>query len=120
MKKRYIFNIICFNNIFFLYSFFGKSGILDMYYVCNPIIQIILYKIQYGFFNKHNKVIDKMNTKYNKQVLLNYVREMMEEEEDDDDDDDESIAILDENLELSLLGYETNNNEQKFDSIEIN
>ena len=90
-----------------MYYFFAMSGALEMYYILSPFIQFYLFRIQYVLHDKHNKIIETMNLKYNNQMLLNY-----EEEEE------EEIALFDEDLESSLLGEEKIS-EQKFDTIEI-
>ena len=109
--KKYLFNVLCFNYIYYLYAFFGMNDFLETYYIISPIMQIFLFRLQITLYINHDKVIDNMNTKYNNQELLNYVNE-----------EEEEIAIIDEtneNLELALLSGETKNNINDFDSIEI-
>tara|TARA_X000000368_G_C23016376_1_gene705895 strand:- start:843 stop:1709 length:867 start_codon:yes stop_codon:yes gene_type:complete len=113
--KKYLFNVLCFNYIYYLYAFFGMNDFLETYYIISPIMQIFLFRLQITLYIKHDKVIDNMNTKYNNQELLNYVNE-------EDIEEEEEIAIIDEtneNLELALLSGETKNNINDFDSIEI-
>ena len=114
MLQRYIYNTLCYNNIYYFYSFFGMSGALEMYYILSPFIQFYLFRIKYAFFDKHNKVLHLMNTKYNNQKILNYEKE----QEDQCVEENLEITLLDEDLELSLLGEEKTNN-QNFDTIEM-
>jgi len=107
MGKKYLFNVLCFNYIYYLYAFFGMNGFLETYYIISPLMHIFLFRLQITLYKKHDKVIDNMNTKYNNQKLLNY------------DEISEDVALNDEtndDLELALLNGETKNNH--FDSIE--
>ena len=114
MRKKYLINAILFNYIYYLYAFLGMNEFEETYYILSPIIQILLFRLQITLYIKHDKVIDVMNIKYNNQMLLNY----REEEKNDDEEDEEELALFDENLELSFL-MEEKDNEQNFSSLEV-
>lgn len=106
LGKKYLINAICFNYMYYLYAFLGMNDFLEMYTVISPLMNIFSFILQFLLYKHHDNVIDIMNTKYNNQELLNY--EYIDEEVEMNND-------LDEDLELSLLYRETNDN-----SIEIN
>lgn len=100
-KKQLVYNILLFNNIFYVYFFWGIIGGEEFYFIGSPFMNMYLLKLLYYLSIKHNKIIRLMNIKYNNQELLNYneLEEVIEETE---------VALLDGESET-----------QNFENIEI-
>ena len=80
----------------------------SFYFFVSPGLSFLMFFCQKLLIHKNNKIINMMNTKFNKSVVLNYVenREEVGEEKDDE-------------IEIDLfenVRYLLNNNETKSDS----
>ena len=72
----------------------------SFYFFMSPGLSFLMFFCQKILIHKNNKIINMMNTKFNKSIVLNYEESMEETDTSNEEDDDEIEIELFENLNL--------------------
>ena len=88
------------NHIFYMFHIFLIMSMDSFYFFVSPGLSFLMFFCQKLLIHKNNKIINMMNTKFNKSIVLNYEESMEETDTSNQEDDDEIEIELFENLNL--------------------
>ena len=84
------------NHMFYLFYPFSSSDSVSFYFFISPGLTYLTFLCYKTLLLRNNKIIMKMNTKFNKSIVLNYeANEIMEDEEEIDLLMDEQNELID-------------------------
>jgi len=96
--KTMIIIFIIINNPFYLYYLFIVARMHESYVISQIILSTLSIFLTFDIVYKHNKVVDKINTKFNKKLILNYEHNFNAEESKIDD-----LLLSDNNIILQNM-----------------